>query len=101
MWVKPREKGYSKKWNIVKKFPGGLKGNQLWHPVNLILSGLHQHVIAEPASDDRIVHHRFVRLVLEIRLPTVREVRRWPRFELLELGGSGTNLHTSIDPIGG
>jgi hypothetical protein len=26
MWVKPREKGYSKKWNMLKKFPGGLEG---------------------------------------------------------------------------
>ena len=26
MWVLPREKGYSRKWNMVKNLPGGLRG---------------------------------------------------------------------------
>lgn len=29
MCVEPREKGYSRKWNMVKKFPGGMS---MWSP---------------------------------------------------------------------
>jgi hypothetical protein len=34
MWVDPRENGYSRKWNMVKKFPGGIS---MWS------SGLRAH----------------------------------------------------------
>ena len=29
MWVEPREKGYSRKWNMVKNLPGG---SSMWSP---------------------------------------------------------------------
>ena len=35
MWVKPRENGYSRKWNMVKNLPGGIC---MWSPNHLVES---------------------------------------------------------------
>lgn len=58
-------------------------------------------MIAEPTSNDAVMHHRLVGLVLEIRLPAILEVWRRPRLELLELLGRGANLDTGIDTVRG
>jgi len=50
-------------------------------------------------SDNRIVHNRFVRLVLEIAIPTTLEVWRRPAFNLLQLLCGRTNLDTSVNSV--
>lgn len=51
--------------------------------------------------NDRIVHHRLVRLVFEVGFPPFLEVRGWPGLKLLELGGSWANLDSRLDAVGG
>jgi hypothetical protein len=61
----------------------------------------HQHVVAEPARDDRVVHHRLVRLVLEVRVPSGLELRGWPGLHVFELLVGRTDLDAGVDAVGG
>jgi hypothetical protein len=47
------------------------------------------------------VHHWLVGFVLEVGFPALFEVGGWPGLELLELGGSRTNLNARFDAVGG
>lgn len=47
------------------------------------------------------MHNRLVRLVLEVRLPSLSEMRRGPLLKLLEFVLSRSDLHTSLDTVGG
>jgi hypothetical protein len=69
MWVKPLEKGYSKKWNMVKNFPGGMSK---WSPnlEQMLDRYLKNSSINSPSGNNTVVHNRLVRLVLEVRLPS-------------------------------
>jgi hypothetical protein len=58
-------------------------------------------VVAKPASDDTVVHHRLVRLVLEVGLPACLEVRSRPGLKLFEFGVSRADLDAGFDAIGG
>jgi hypothetical protein len=58
-------------------------------------------VITEPTSNDRVVHDRLVRLVLEVRVPTRAELGARPAVHLLELLLSRTDLDTSVNTVGG
>lgn len=99
MWVEPREKGYSKKWNMVKKLPGGLTRQQASIKVKG-LHHLHEHVVAKPTGNHGVMHDWLVGLVLEVRLPAVLEMRSRPFLKLLELFCSWTNLDSGVDTIG-
>jgi len=46
------------------------------------------------------MHDRFVRLILEIALPTAIEVWGWPALKFFQLLCRGTNFDTSFDSIG-
>lgn len=62
---------------------------------------LHEHVITEEAGNHRVMHNRLVRLVLEVRLPALSEMRRRPPLEVLELLLSRSDLDTSLNAVGG
>lgn len=98
IWVSPRENGYSRKWNIVKKFPGGLTIDQSVL-VRSRSENLHQHVVTEPARNYRVVHNWLVRFVLEVTFPTRSEMGRWPAVHLFQLLFSWTNFDTGINTI--
>lgn len=70
--------------------------------MDLIPTGahLHEHVVAKPTSNDGVVHHRLVRLFLEVRLPTFVELRRGPGFKLLEFFLGRPDLHSGVDTVG-
>jgi hypothetical protein len=65
------------------------------------LARRHHHVVAEPTSNDRVVHDRLVGLVLEVRVPTRAELGARPAVHLLELLLSRADLNTSINAVGG
>ena len=50
---------------MVKKFPGGLIPHEN-DKVKDYIYHLHKHMVTEPASNDTVMHHRLVRLLLEI-----------------------------------
>jgi hypothetical protein len=58
-------------------------------------------VITEEAGNHRVMHNRLVRLVLEVRLPALGEMRRRPPLEVLELLLSRSDLDTSLNAVGG
>lgn len=53
-----------------------------------------------PTSDNTIMHHWLVGLVLEIRFPTVFEVWRWPGLKLPQLLSSWAHFDTGLDAVG-
>lgn len=53
-----------------------------------------------PASDDTIMHHWLVRLVLEIRLPSVLEMRSWPCLKLPQLLSSWAHFDAGLNAVG-
>jgi hypothetical protein len=65
------------------------------------LSRWNLHVITKESSNDRVMHDRLVRLVLEVAVPTRAEFVHWPRVHLLELLLRGANLDTGFDAVGG
>lgn len=65
------------------------------------LAGGHEHVVAEPAADDAVVHDGLVGLLLKVRLPAVLEVRRGPPLKVLELLGRGPDLDARLDAVRG
>lgn len=58
-------------------------------------------MVTEPTSNDRVVHHWLVGLVLKVRLPAILEVRGRPSLELLQLLGSRPDLDAGVDTVGG
>lgn len=58
-------------------------------------------MVAEEAGDDAVVHHGLVRLVLEVGLPAVVEVRRRPLLEGLQLFLGGPDLDAGLDAVCG
>jgi hypothetical protein len=58
-------------------------------------------VVTEPTSDDRVVHNRLVRLVLEVRVPTGAELLARPAVHHVELLLGRPDLNTSLDTVGG
>ncbi|MCQ6512816.1 hypothetical protein NPN18_23900, partial [Vibrio parahaemolyticus] len=56
-------------------------------------------MITEEAGNHRVMHNRLVRLVLEVRLPALSEMRRRPPLEVLELLLSRSDLDTSLNTI--
>jgi hypothetical protein len=62
---------------------------------------LHQHMITEPASNNRVMHHWLVGLILEIAVPPRPEVGSWPTIHFFEFFLSWPDLYTGIDAIGG
>lgn len=62
---------------------------------------LHEHMVAEPTRDHRIVHHRLVGLLCEIRLPAVLEMGSWPGLKLFQFFLRRADLNTRLDTIGG
>lgn len=46
------------------------------------------------------MHHRLVRLVLEVAIPAASELWRRPLIHLCQFLFSGTNFHTSINTVG-
>lgn len=65
------------------------------------VSGGHDHVVAEPASNNGVVHDWLVGLVLKVRLPAVLEVWSGPFLKLGEFLGSRANLDACFNAIGG
>lgn len=59
----------------------------------------HEHMVAEPAGNDGIMHHGLVGLVLEVRLPALGEVGSRPGFEFLELRLVRSNLDPGVDSV--
>lgn len=60
----------------------------------------HEHVVAEPAGNDGIMHHGLVGLILEVRLPAIGEVGSRPGFEFFELRLGRSDLDASFNPVG-
>lgn len=60
----------------------------------------HQHVVAEPAGNDTIVHHGLVRFVLKVRIPAALEVRSRPGLELLQFCLGWADLDAGVDAVG-
>jgi hypothetical protein len=90
---------------MVKKFPGGLTNSKLTFANIRLLEDedkdLHQHVITEPASNNRVMHHRLIGLILEIAVPSRPEMWSWPTIHLLEFFLGWSDLDTGIDAVGG
>ena len=63
------------------------------------VAGGHEHVIAEPAGDDGVMHDGLVGLVLEVRLPALGEVGGGPGLELAELLFGGADLDACFDTV--
>lgn len=85
---------------MVKNLPGGL----IWLAGDQGLEvkmNVHEHVVTEPAGNDTVVHDGLVRLVLEVRLPSVGEVGSGPALKVPELLLCGTDLDTGFNAIGG
>lgn len=61
----------------------------------------HEHVVAEETSNHRVVHDGLVRLVLEVGLPSVGEMRSGPPLKLLEFLLSRSDLDAGLDTVGG
>lgn len=58
-------------------------------------------MVTKPASDDRVVHDRLVRLLLEVAVPARAELWVWPRVHLVKLLFGWSDLDTSFDTVGG
>lgn len=57
MWVKPRENGYSKKWNMVKNYKVVSDAADTSFDLSETdLAWWHEHVVTKPAGDDRVMH---------------------------------------------
>jgi hypothetical protein len=65
------------------------------------LSRRHNHVVAEPAGDDGIVHDRLVRFVLEIAIPATSELLAGPAIHHIKLFLSRPDLDSGFDAVGG
>lgn len=63
--------------------------------------GRHEHVVSEPAGNDRVMHDWLVRLVLEVRLPALFEVRSRPGLEVAELLFGWADLDACFDAVCG
>lgn len=63
------------------------------------LARRHEHVVTEPACNDRVVHDRLVRLVLEVRVPSRAELRAGPAVHLSELIFGWADLDPSLDTV--
>jgi hypothetical protein len=61
----------------------------------------HDHVVAEPASNDRVMHDGLVGLVLEVAIPARAEFWAGPLIHHVELCFSRANLDTSFNTVGG
>ena len=64
------------------------------------LAWWHNHVVTEPASNDRVVHNWLVGFVLEVRVPARAELLAGPTVHHLEFFLSRADLHTSFNAIG-
>jgi hypothetical protein len=64
------------------------------------LARRHDHVVAKPTCNNRVMHYRLVRLILEIAIPTRSELGTWPAIHHLELFLSRTDLNTSFNAVG-
>ena len=60
----------------------------------------HEHVVTEPAGDDRVVHDWLVWLVLEVAVPSGDELWEWPALEFFKFLLVRADLHTRFDAIG-
>jgi hypothetical protein len=58
-------------------------------------------VVAEPACNDRVVHHRFVGFVFEVAVPARTEFGARPLVHHSEFFFGRTDLYTSFNPVGG
>jgi hypothetical protein len=63
------------------------------------LARRHNHMVAKPTRNDRVMHHRLVRLILEVAVPARSELRTWPTIHHLEFFLSRANLDSSLDSI--
>jgi hypothetical protein len=61
----------------------------------------HDHVVAEPASNDRVMHDGLVRLVLEVAIPARAEFWAGPLIHHVELCFSRADFDTSFNTVGG
>lgn len=70
---------------------------------SIVFSGwcLHEHVVAKPTSDNGVMHHRLVRLVLEVCLPAVGELGCGPGLKLFKFLLIRADFYTSLDTISG
>lgn len=80
------------------------------------LARWHEHMVSEPAEYvldtsmrmnilylpryDRIVHHRLVWFVFEVRIPPTSKLRSWPFLHILKFLLRGSKLDSSIDAVG-
>lgn len=58
-------------------------------------------MVAKEASNHRVMHDRLVRLVLEVRLPTLGEVRSGPPLEFFQFLLRWADLDTCVDAVRG
>jgi hypothetical protein len=65
------------------------------------LARRHNHVVAKPSSNDRVMHDGLIRFVLEVAVPARAELRAWPAVHHLQLLLGRTDLDTSFDTVGG
>lgn len=61
----------------------------------------HEHVVAEPAGDDGVMHDGFVGLVFEVAVPARFEVWRGPGFHLAELVFGRADFYARVDAVCG
>jgi len=102
MCVEPLEKGYSVENGISTCSQTLVLGQKLTQEMEHgkeVARG-HQHVVAEPTSNDRVMHDRFVGLVLEVRVPPFSKVRGRPLLEIFQLLLSRSDLGACIDAVG-
>lgn len=65
------------------------------------LAGRHDHVVAEPAGDDRVVHDWLVGLVFEVTVPAGAELRAGPLIHGRQLVLRRPDLDACFDAVGG
>jgi hypothetical protein len=58
-------------------------------------------MVTKPPSNNRVVHNRLVRLVLEVRVPTRAELLAGPAVHHRKFLFCRPDLHTSFDTVGG
>ena len=58
------------------------------------------HMVTEPAGDYGVMHHRLIRLILEVAVPSRPELWTRPRVHLLQLLFCWSNLYTRLNTIG-
>ena len=59
----------------------------------------HNHVVAKPSSNNRVMHDWLVGLLLEVTVPATSEILARPRVHHIELSFRGTDLDTRLDTI--